>query len=56
MRHADARKNNDADRELADCPDNDDREAVLGLCPWSTPVHPMVWVGPEVVVMATILS
>jgi hypothetical protein len=34
MRHTDAGTKNDADREFVEeCPDNDDREAVLGLHP-----------------------
>ena len=33
MRHADAGTKNDTDCEFVECPDNDDREAVLGLCP-----------------------
>jgi hypothetical protein len=33
MRHADAVTKNDADHEFVECPDNDDREALLVLCP-----------------------
>jgi hypothetical protein len=33
VRHSDAGTENDADCELVDCPDNDDREAILSLCP-----------------------
>ena len=31
--NADAGTKNDADREFVECPDNDDREALLVLCP-----------------------
>jgi hypothetical protein len=33
MTHADSGTKNDAEREFEECPDNDDREAVLGLHP-----------------------
>ena len=32
VRHTDAGTKNDTDCEFVECPDNDDREAVLGLC------------------------
>jgi hypothetical protein len=31
--NADAGTKNDADREFVECPDNDDREVILGLHP-----------------------
>ena len=33
VKHADAGTKNDADCEFVECPDNDDREVVLGLRP-----------------------
>jgi hypothetical protein len=33
MRYTDAETKNDADHEFVECPDNDDREAVLCLRP-----------------------
>jgi len=32
VRHTDAGTKNDADCDLAGCPDNSDREAILGIC------------------------
>jgi hypothetical protein len=32
VRHADAGTKNDADRDLAECPDNGSGKAVLGVC------------------------
>jgi hypothetical protein len=36
VRHADAGTKNDADCELAECPDTGDRETVLGIHSWPT--------------------
>ena len=48
MRHAVAETKNDADCNLAECPDDGEEEAVLGICPDLPLIHPLVRSTPEV--------